>query len=306
MKNPLFWGAAVAVFALGLFLLECLFPLRRAKRPLVGRLLVNLTFAAVAFATVALTVRPAAEAMLAWIGQNAFGLAQLPVIPGALRPILAFLLMDLTFYWWHRANHRIPLLWRFHNVHHLDPDLDVSTSFRFHFGELAFSSAFRVAQIGLIGPSLGSYLLYETVFQAGTLFHHTNVRLPIRIERVLVRIIVTPRMHGIHHSQVPEETNSNYSTVFSFWDHLHRTLGLNIPQGAIEIGIPAYAGAKDNSLGSALLAPFRSQRDYWRREDGTVPARTGVGPVGPVRLEGRFCPLICSAWEGRRPGDFAN
>jgi len=264
------------VFALALFALERFFPLRRPKRPLVGRLLVNLTFAAVAFVTVSLTVRPAAEATLGWAGRSAFGLAQLTAIPPFVRPILAFLLMDLTFYWWHRANHRSPLLRRFHNVHHIDPDLDVSTAFRFHFGELAFSSAFRVAQIGLIGPSLGSYLLYETVFQAGTLFHHSNVRLPIRAERLLVRLIVTPRMHGIHHSQVRWETNSNYSTVFSFWDRLHRTLGLNIPQGEIDIGIPGYAGGRDNSLGGALLAPFRTQRDYWRRADGAMPARIGV------------------------------
>jgi sterol desaturase/sphingolipid hydroxylase (fatty acid hydroxylase superfamily) len=273
MKDSILWGVAIGAFALGLFVLERRFPLRRPRRPLAGRLLVNLTFAVVAFATVALTVRPAAEATLGWTGRSAFGLAQLAAIPAALRPVLAFLLMDLTFYWWHRANHRIPLLWRFHNVHHIDPDLDVSTAFRFHFGELAFSSAFRVAQIGLIGPSLGSYLFYETVFQAGTLFHHGNVRLPILAERLLNRFLVTPRMHGIHHSQVMAETNSNYGTVFPWWDRLHRTLGLNIPQGAIEIGIPAYARAQDNRLWNTLAIPFRWQRDYWRRGDGTEPAR---------------------------------
>lgn len=276
MQETLITGAVIGAFALLLFLLERFTPLRRPKRPLLGRLLVNLSFAAVAFATVSLTVRPAAEAVLGWTGHSGFGLAQLAAIPPILRPLLAFLLMDLTFYWWHRANHRIPLLWRFHNVHHFDPDLDVSTAFRFHFGELAFSSAFRVAQIGLIGPSLGSYLLYEAVFQAGTLFHHSNLRLPIRSERLLVLLMVTPRMHGIHHSQVPEETNSNYATVFSFWDRLHRTLGLNIPQAEIDIGIPGYAGDRDNSLGSALLTPFRTQRDYWRRADGIVPVRMGA------------------------------
>ncbi|AMV70691.1 sterol desaturase [Desulfuromonas sp. DDH964] len=279
MRASLLWGAAVVVFAMALFALERFFHLRRTKRPLTGRLLVNLTFAAVAFVTVAITVRPAAEATLGWTGRSAFGLAQLAAIPPGLRPVLAFLLMDLTFYWWHRANHRIPLLWRFHNIHHIDPDLDVSTAFHFHFGELAFSSAFRVAQIGLIGPSLGSYLLYETFFQTGTLFHHSNVRLPIRAERLLVRFIVTPRMHGIHHSQVRGETNSNYSTLFSFWDRLHRTLGLNIPQDAIDIGIQGYAGERDNALGNALLAPFRTQHDYWRRAVGRLPERSGTEGV---------------------------
>lgn len=276
MQEALVIGAVFGALALSLFVLERFIPLRRAKRPLSGRLMVNLSFAAVAFVAVSLTVRPAAEAMLGWSGHNGFGLANLAAIPPDVRPLLAFLLMDLTFYWWHRANHHIPLLWRFHNVHHLDPDLDVSTAFRFHFGELAISSAFRVAQIGLIGPSLGTYLLYEAAFQAGTLFHHSNLRLPIRSERLLVRLMVTPRMHGIHHSQVPEETNSNYATIFSSWDRLHSTLKLNIPQNEINIGIPGYAGSQDNSLGSALLAPFRTQRDYWCRSDGTVPARSSV------------------------------
>jgi sterol desaturase/sphingolipid hydroxylase (fatty acid hydroxylase superfamily) len=276
MKASLLWGVAVGTFALSLFVLERLFPLRRASRPLTNRLLVNLTFAAVAFVTVSLTVRPAAQATLGWTGESGFGLARLGAIPPLLQPILAFFLMDLTFYWWHRANHLIPVLWRFHNIHHLDPDLDLSTAFRFHFGELAFSSAFRVVQIALIGPSLGSLLLYETVFQAGTLFHHSNLRLPIPLERRLVRLIVTPRMHGIHHSQVRGETNSNYATVFSFWDRLHRTLVLNVPQDAIDIGIPGYAGERDNSLGQALLAPFRAQRNYWLRADGSLPVRTAT------------------------------
>jgi len=267
------WTGLVSVAVVGsgiisLFLLERAFPLRRAQRELAGRLIVNLSFGIIAFATVSLIVRPAAEATLGWTGSNDFGLSRLEIIPHGVRSIVAFLLMDLSFYWWHRINHRIPLLWRLHNVHHFDPDLDLSTTFRFHFGELAFSSAFRVVQIGLIDPSLITYLIYEMIFQLAALFHHSNLRLPIRIERILLRLIVTPRMHGIHHSQIKEETNANYSTVFSFWNRLHRTVRLNIPQDAIKIGIPGYAETQDNRLGNSLLAPFQRQRDYWRRADG--------------------------------------
>lgn len=281
MRGELSVSAAIGGAALSLFLLERFFPLRQARSPLFGRLLVNLTFAVIAFATVALIVRPAAETMLGWTERSTFGLLQLPALPTVIRPLLAFLLMDLTFYWWHRANHRIALLWRFHNVHHIDPDLDVSTAFRFHFVELAFSSAFRVVQIGLIGPSLGSYLLYETIFQVNTLFHHSNVRLPIRAERLLNWVLVTPRMHGIHHSQVREETNSNYASVFSWWDRLHRTMRLNIPQGMIEIGIPAYMRDDDNRLWHTQIMPFRPQRHDWRRDDGQTPQReTTTGKPG--------------------------
>jgi sterol desaturase/sphingolipid hydroxylase (fatty acid hydroxylase superfamily) len=182
--------------------------------------------------------------------------------------------MDLTFYWWHIANHRIGFLWRFHNVHHIDPDLDVSTGFRFHFGEVGMSAVFRVAQVLLIGTSMPAFAVYELVFQGNTLFHHSNLRLPIRLERLLNKVLVTPRMHGIHHSQVQRENNSNYGVVFPWWDRVHRTLGLNIPQAEIAIGIPGYSQPDDNRLRNALLMPFRKQRDYWRRSDGTLVERT--------------------------------
>jgi sterol desaturase/sphingolipid hydroxylase (fatty acid hydroxylase superfamily) len=285
MKQTILFGAAIALCAVCLLAAERVFPLRTPTRRLWGRLLVNLTFAAVAFVVVSILVKPAAEWTLRWSSVGDFGLVRLVPLPIWLQAALAFALMDLTFYWWHRANHHIPLLWRFHNVHHIDPDLDLSTAFRFHFGELAFSTGFRILQVGLIGISAWTYVIYEFVFQAGTLFHHSNVRLPLRVERLLVLLVVTPRMHGIHHSQVRGETNSNYSTVFSFWDRLHRTLGLNIRQSAIQIGIPGYADSGDNRLAAALAAPFRPQRDYWRRADASVPMRTDTeGEKGQLAL----------------------
>lgn len=267
-----------------LFVVERLLPLRRGTRPLLGRLIVNAAIAGIAFATAAFLVRPAALSVLAWASERPFGLIHVLPMPAAVQFVIAFLLMDLTFYWWHVANHRIPFLWRFHNVHHIDPDLDVSTAFRFHAGEVALSTAFRIVQVSVIGLSAWMFVIYEVVFQANTLFHHSNVRLPIRIERLLNLVIVTPRMHGIHHSQVRDETNSNYSVVFSWWDRLHRTLGLNIPQSEIVIGVPGYAEAADNSFYNAFLLPFRRQRDYWRRPDGTTVRRAARSPEGRSRL----------------------
>jgi sterol desaturase/sphingolipid hydroxylase (fatty acid hydroxylase superfamily) len=223
-----------------------------------------------AFVTAAVLVRPASFAGLDWTSNRSFGLVVLLRIPPILQSIIAFILMDLTFYWWHVANHRVPFLWRFHNVHHIDPDLDVSTGFRFHFGEVALSAVFRFVQVVLIGISLPAFAAYELVFQANTLFHHSNVRLPIRFERLLNKLLVTPRMHGIHHSQFRRETNSNFGVVFPWWDRLHRTLGLNIPQAEIIIGVPAYSHPEDNRFGNAVLMPFRTQRDYWRLPDGKV------------------------------------
>jgi sterol desaturase/sphingolipid hydroxylase (fatty acid hydroxylase superfamily) len=252
-------GAAYASF----FLLERAFPLRRPKAPLLARLVVNIVISAAAFAAAALLVQPAAVAMLDRAETASLGLIPALGISGAAEIVLAFLLLDLTFYYWHVANHRIAFLWRFHNVHHVDPDLDVSTAFRFHFVEVGLSAAFRVAQVLLIGPSIAAYAIYEAVFQLGTLFHHSNVRLPVAVDRALSLLVVTPRVHGIHHSDIRQENFSNWGVVLSWWDRLHRTLRLNVPQDQIVIGVPAYMKPEDNGLLRSLLMPFETQRDYW-------------------------------------------
>ena len=126
-----------------------------------------------------------------------------------------------------------------HNVHHIDPDLDVSTAFCFHFGEVALSALFRAAQVLVIGPSLLAFAVYEVAFQTHTLFHHSDWRLHSGLERALCRVIVTPRMHGIHHSAIREENRSNFGVVFSFWDAVHRTLQLNVAQDECASAFPA-------------------------------------------------------------------
>ena len=273
-----------AIALLGLVLiLERFFPLRRETRSLLARLVVNIAVSILTFVAAISLVQPAAQWALRWSTDKPFGLVHLFVLPSWVELIVSFLLMDLAFYYWHVANHRIPFLWRFHNVHHIDPELDVSTAFRFHFGEVALSSIFTVIQISLIGISAWAYAIYQTAFQLEVLFHHSNLRLPIRFERLLNKLVVTPRMHGIHHSQVQRENNSNFGTVFSWWDRLHRTLGLNIPQSEILIGIPGYSLPEDNTIVNALVMPFRKQRDYWRKPDGTLVERERESP-DPGRL----------------------
>ena len=148
------------------------------------------------------------------------------------------------------------------------------------------SAGFRIVQIAALGVAPVTFAIYELAFQIGTLFHHSNVRLPLSVERFLNLIVVTPRMHGIHHSEVRRENNSNFSVVFPWWDRLHRTLRLNVAQAQIVIGIPAYAGSADNKPGRALLMPIRRQRDYWRRPDGTSAERNPHDTQAPLsRME---------------------
>ena len=244
--------------------LERAFPLRRQRTSLLPRLAVNAVVSSVSFLTAALLVNPASSAALGWVASSSFGLVHLLKLSGWSELIVSFLLLDLTFYYWHVANHRVPLLWRFHNVHHIDPDLDVSTAFRFHFAEVALSALFRVMQVAVIGPSYVAYVAYQLVFLVETQFHHSNVRLPVRVERVINYFIVTPRMHGIHHSQVQGQTNSNFSVVFSWWDRIHNTICLAIPQSEIVVGVPAYSCQADNRIWRCLVMPFERQRRYWR------------------------------------------
>ena len=283
MRSELTWLApAVALVGLALLLFERLVPLRTPGRKLLPPLLLNVAVSVLAFATSALLVQPTVTASMGWSAEREVGVIRMLALPLPLEAALGFLLLDLSFYYWHRANHGIPFLWRFHNVHHIDPDLDVSTSFRFHFGEVMLSVGFRAVQITAIGVSVWTYAAYELAFQLNTLFHHSNLRLPIRLERLLNLILVTPRMHGIHHSQVRSETNSNYSVVFSWWDRLHRTVRLNVPQSQIVIGVPGYSQPDDNSLGSVLSLPFRRQKEYWQRPDGSVVERDPAA-LGPDR-----------------------
>jgi sterol desaturase/sphingolipid hydroxylase (fatty acid hydroxylase superfamily) len=269
---------------IALFALERALPLRRPKVRLLPRLVVNVAISAMAFAAAAAIVKPATAGTLDFTAKMSFGLIPLAGLSGALEIVAALLLLDLGFYYWHVANHRIALLWRFHNVHHIDPDLDVSTAFRFHFLEVGFSGAFRALQLIVIGPSLTAFVIYEIAFQLGTLFHHSNVRLPIFLERVLNKVFVTPRMHGIHHSDVREENLSNFGVVFPWWDQLHGTLWLNVPQADVVIGIPGYSQPEDNRLWHALAMPFRRQREYWRTSGGRRLRRNTAAAATEHRL----------------------
>ena len=271
VAEPLLIALLAGGYAL-LFLLERAFPLRRSKARLLPRLITNFVVSLAAFLAVIALVRPITERTLDWATRSSFGLVHLLALPGPAEALLTFLLLDLSFYYWHVANHRVRFLWRFHNVHHIDPDLDVTTAFRFHFVEVALSAAFRFLHVGVIGPAPAIYAIYEMCFQLGTLFHHSNLRLPIAGERWLNAILVTPRMHGIHHSQVRREVNSNFGVLFPWWDRLHGSLRLDVPQGRIVIGVPAYSDPADNRPGTSLMHAFRSQREYWRGDEGAESA----------------------------------
>lgn len=257
-----------SAFFVILLVIEKIFPLRRSKRRFTRRLPTNAFLTLCVFTTAGLIVGPVVMSTFQWAAEANFGLLKIVRLSWPLHLIATFLLMDASFYYWHRLNHEVPLLWRFHNVHHIDPDLDVTTGFRFHPVEIGYSAGFRFLQILLIGMQPAAYLFYELVFICATEFHHSNIHLPLKFERVLNKVIVTPRMHGIHHSYVKDETNSNYSVVFRWWDLINRSLHLGVRQDDIEIGVPAYREEQDNRIRNTLVMPFKRQRNYWRLHGG--------------------------------------
>lgn len=273
LPGRLIGSLTVGAFAL-LWLIERRRPLRTKIEPKLRRTGRNLAVAGLAAASLQLIERPVIERLTVLVEKRRWGLLKLVRLPAWLEAAAALLLMDYTLYLWHVIMHRVPFLWRFHLPHHVDLDLDSSTALRFHFGELAIASGWRVAQVTAIGVSPLSLSVWQTFVLLSVLFHHSNVRIPIEVEEKLRCVFVTPRMHGIHHSIVKEETNSNWSSGLTVWDWLHGTLRLDIPQNEITIGVPAYRRPDEVSLAATLEMPFVEQRPTWLLPGDGQPVRT--------------------------------
>ena len=278
-RNPLPSLVTVPV-ALGAFLLlnwlERRRPLRRHVEPKLRREARNLALGAGSAVFIQLAEMPAILALCRTVESKRWGILQVFGLPAWLEIAAALILMDYTFYVWHVLLHRVPLFWRFHLVHHADLDLDSSTALRFHFGEEMLSVPWRAAQVALIGLTPLTFSIWQAVFLLMILFHHSEVEFPIGWERRLNRWIVTPRMHGIHHSIVQEETDSNWSSGLTLWDRLHRTLRLNVPQNDISIGVPAWRNPQALSLPKIVSMPFQTLPPVWQLPGSGKPERQSI------------------------------
>lgn len=168
---------------------------------------------------------------------------------------LDILLLDFWIYWWHRANHEFQFLWRFHSVHHLDETLDTSSAFRFHFGEVVLSACVRGFVIVLFDLPLASVLLFEGFVLASAIFHHSDAKLPPRLEATLARLIITPSIHWVHHHAIRKDTDSNYGAMFSFWDRLFRSASPTERWPEMPIGVE---GLRDRPLVGLIATPLKS------------------------------------------------
>jgi sterol desaturase/sphingolipid hydroxylase (fatty acid hydroxylase superfamily) len=237
----------------------------------------NVAVAGLAAAAVQLAERPVVRPIARRVGERRMGLLywlqDRLSMSDAVRDALAVVLMDYTLYWWHVAEHRVRALYRFHVVHHADLDLDASTALRFHFGELLASIPWRAAQVALIGVSPRALGAWQKLTTLSVMFHHSNVRLPAGLERWLGQVVMTPRLHGIHHSVVPEEQGSNWSSGLTLWDRLHGSYRADVPQEEIAIGVAAFREPAQVSLPKIVAMPFVAQPPLDRFPDGARPVR---------------------------------
>lgn len=270
-------AALVGGTFLGLILLERRRPLRRAVEPKLRREGRNLAMAGLSAVAVHLAETPITTRLTRQVQRRRWGLLKRLPLPQWLETLLAVVLLDYTLYVWHVLTHRVPFLWRFHQVHHIDLDLDTSTGVRFHFGEMSLTAALRAVQILGIGVDRPTLAFWQRLLTLSVIFHHSNLRLPAPVERRLSPFIVTPRMHGVHHSESKDESDSNFASLLSIWDFLHGTWRSSVPQRAITIGIPGRRDPGELTLGPLLAMPFRPQRPSWPAQD--EPRQLGPSPA---------------------------
>lgn len=239
-----------------LFALEGALPFYRGNGNRYTHALRNVALALVAGAVGAL-MAPLLLLSTQFAAEQGIGLCHWIDGHPAVCAVVTFVLFDLWMYAWHRANHEIPFLWRFHRVHHTDPAMDSTTALRFHPGEILFSTLLNGLVLAALGMSLAMLALYKTVMIAVVLLHHSNVRIPDRLDLALRRVIVPPSMHRVHHSHLRAETDSNYGTVFSFWDRLLGSYRTRERYDDIRFGIGVYDGPDWQGPVQLLALPLR-------------------------------------------------
>jgi sterol desaturase/sphingolipid hydroxylase (fatty acid hydroxylase superfamily)/protein-tyrosine-phosphatase len=208
-----------------------------------------------------------------WAENHRYGLLHLFNLAWPIRLVLGLLLLDGWMYVWHRANHEIPVLWRFHRMHHTDNHMDVTTATRFHLGEHVGSSVLRLGLIPLVGFEVWTLVIYDTLVLAVTQFHHADISIG-RWDRWLNWLIVTPNMHKVHHSDWQPETDSNYSTVFSWWDRLARTLQRRADPKTIRFGLNEFSDPAWQRWWALWKTPFVNPKaDPPQHESATTRKR---------------------------------
>jgi sterol desaturase/sphingolipid hydroxylase (fatty acid hydroxylase superfamily) len=223
----------------------------------------NLGLWAVDAAAMGLVCGACGWAVAAWASERGLGILAWAGAGPWTAAVLGAVALDAVSYAWHRANHRVRPLWRFHRVHHGDVSFHVTTALRFHPGELLLALPVRLAAVVAFGVPPAGILAFELVFGFANVLEHGNFDLPRALDRALQRALVTPSLHRGHHAADWRELDTNFGTVFSVWDRLAGTFRVGEPERQLATGLPAWSGRDAPSLSESLLLPFahRSERE---------------------------------------------
>lgn len=218
----------------------------------LGVVVVNTLVVRILFPTAAVGLALIAEA-------RGFGFFNTVAFTGWISVVLSVVILDLAIYLQHVLFHAVPALWRLHRMHHADLDIDVTTGLRFHPIEIVLSILIKFAVIAVLGAPAIAVLIFEVLLNATSMFNHSNVRIPARIDRALRWLVVTPDMHRVHHSILLRETNSNFGFNLPWWDHLLGTYRAKPEAGhdGMTIGIEQFRDPRELGLDRMLLQPFR-------------------------------------------------
>lgn len=254
-------GVFLGVFAL-MALWELGAPKRRLGWPKARRWGVNWAVAALDTALVRLMFPLAAVGAALDARAQGWGLFNALDWPLWLEVALTLIALDFAIWLQHLVSHKVPLLWRLHQVHHADPDIDVTTAIRFHPIEIALSMALKIGLVYALGPAAAAVVAFEVILNGCALFNHANIRLPEAVDRWLRLVIVTPDMHRVHHSIDRREHDANYGFNLAIWDRL---FGVYVAQPArghdgMTIGLRPYQHGEPARLGFTLALPFRRLR----------------------------------------------
>jgi sterol desaturase/sphingolipid hydroxylase (fatty acid hydroxylase superfamily) len=244
---------------------EAVAPRRQREIPRLLRWSNNLGLVVIDTVLVRLTF-PVAVVGLALLAEaRGWGLLNLFEVPFWLALVVSLLALDLAIYLQHVMFHAVPALWRLHRMHHADLEFDVTTGLRFHPIEILLSMGIKLAVVVVLGPPAVAVLVFEVLLNATSMFNHSNLRIPLRLDRVLRWISVTPDMHRVHHSIHPNETNSNFGFNLPWWDRLLGTYRAQPREGheGMCIGIKQFRTPRDLWLDRMLLQPLRgTASDY--------------------------------------------
>lgn len=242
-----------------LWVLEALLPAVPAKGKQVGARVRHLALAALnALPAVALAGVLAITDSVA--SASGFGLLRSADIPIWAHAIIAFLLLDFLQYACHVLMHKTPILWRLHAVHHHAEHMEATAALRFHTIEVTIHGIITLAAVVLLGIHVHDVAIYNAIMLPAALFHHSNIRLHPRVEPVLRWLIVTPRMHRVHHSRWQPETDTNYAAVLTIWDRLFGTLSPDRGPEAIRVGLDGFEPRHTRTLKGMLITPFSDAR----------------------------------------------